>query len=168
MLIALFIYLGAGQEGNEIKIQAALRKVRAEDAYNREALVLGAGQPVSHVVDIMMTSPQSDFAVQVGNQLVGVVTRDRVIAALKESKLDVPISSIMDRDVLRVAPDHSLYEVRQEMAQANKTLVAVFDDATYLGLITLEDISEAFLILAATPGKSRQFSSDPGPHGRHP
>jgi Zn-dependent protease/CBS domain-containing protein len=167
VLIAIFIYLGAGQEGSEIKIRAALRNVRAEDAYNREALVLGAGQPVNHVVDIMMTSPQSDFAVQVGSQLVGVVTRDRVVTALKENKLDVPIGNIMDRDVLRVAPDHSLYEVRQEMAQANKTVAAVFDGATYLGLITLADISEAFLILAASPDRSRRFGNDPEPESRH-
>lgn len=151
LLIAVFIYVGAGQEGNEVMVRNALRGVCVREAYNKRALALGAGQRVSEVVDLMLTSYQTDFAVMVGSQLVGVVTRDRVVAALRAAQGDVPVSEIMTREVLRVPPDISLYEVRRQMAERGTRVAAVFDGPIYLGLVSLEDISEAFLLLAATP-----------------
>lgn len=151
MLIALFVYVGGDQEGNEVLVRRALREVCAGDAYNKRALVLGPAQRVSEVVDIMLTSYQPDFAVMVGRKLAGVVTRERVVAALKQGLSEAPVSQIMERDVLRVPPDISLYEVRRRMAEEGTSVAAVFDGDRYLGLLSLADISEAFLLLAATP-----------------
>lgn len=155
ILIAVFIYVGAGQEASEVRLRQTLRRTPAGDAYNRNVMVIGAGQPVAEVVNTMLTSYQSDFAVMVGHQLVGVLTRERVLSALRAGHVGAPVGEIMDRDVLRVSATDSLYEVRLKMVQMEKSVAAVFDDRDFLGLLSVADISEAFLLLEASHLKSR-------------
>ncbi len=146
-LVAFFIFAGAGHEQAEEQARSVLSTLRVGDAYNKFALTLAPGDQVSRVVDYILTSYQPDFAVLQGTQLLGVVTRQDVLSALATDDRDPYVAGIMERDVLKVQAVESLDEVRRAMTEGGKRLVAVYDGERYLGLVSLEDLSEALLVV---------------------
>ena len=148
ILIAVFVFFGAGQETATADSKTVLTTRRVGDAYNKNALTLVVGDRVSKVVDYLLTSHQPNFAVMQGSNLLGIVTRDDVLRALATSTIDLYATEIMERDVLKVESSKTLQDVSETMAQNGKRVVAVYDNSNYLGLVGIEDISEAFTILA--------------------
>ncbi len=65
VLVAVFIFLGAGQENARAESKTVLTTLKIGDAYNKHALTLQIGDRVSKVVDYILTSYQPDFAVTV-------------------------------------------------------------------------------------------------------
>jgi Zn-dependent protease/predicted transcriptional regulator len=147
-LVAIFIFLGAGQENAEGQVHTMLTTRRVGDFYNRHALTLEVGDRVSKVANYILTSYQPDFAVMQSGQLLGVITRDDVLRALGSDTRDLYVTGVMKRDVVRLTHLMTLEEARQAMMGNNVRVAAVYESETYLGLISLEDISEAFAVIA--------------------
>ncbi len=55
----------------------------------------------------------------------------------------------MRRDVVSVDAGSTLDDVRRVMGEQGARLVAVHDGATYLGLVGIEDLAEAYAVLQA-------------------
>ncbi|BCX02787.1 MAG: protease [Candidatus Roseilinea sp.] len=146
-LIALFIFFGAGQERGLAEARTVLNTLRVGDAYNKHALNLQVGDRVSTVVEYILTSYQPDFAVMQGSNIIGVITRNDVLRTLATDSADRYVTEIMQREFLRVEAHKSLDEVREVLMENGVQLAAVFDGPRYLGLVSLDDISEAFTVL---------------------
>ncbi len=146
VLIAVFIFSGAGQEQTARQVRTVLATLRVGDAYNKHALTLAVGDRVSKVVDYILTSYQPDFAVMQGSRLLGIVTRDDVFRTLNTESGDVYVTGIMRREVMRAEPHETLEDVSSRMAQAQQRIVAVYEGETYLGLVSIEDIGEALAL----------------------
>lgn len=146
ILIAVFIFFGAGQENAQGQARTVLTTLRVGDAYNKHALTLVIGDRVSKVVDYILTSYQPDFAVLQGGRLLGIVTRADVLRALATETDDLYVTSIMRREVVRVPADATLDEVSQTMSERDERIVAVYAGEEYLGLVSIEDIAEALTI----------------------
>ena len=146
VLIAVFVFMGAGQERAEEQARTVLTTLRVGDAYNRYALTLAPGDHVSKVVDFILTSYQPDFAVMQGSGLLGVVTRDDILKTLATEVTDLYVAGIMKRDVLTVQATQGLDEVRRLMAEKGERIVAVKSGENFLGLGSAEDIGEALVV----------------------
>lgn len=157
VLVAVFIFFGAGQENVAGQAQTVLTTQRVGDAYNKHALTLEANDRLSTVVDYILTSYQPDFAVLQGNTLVGVVLRSHVLQAMASNQQDISIATVMDRKILRVEASASLDDVRQTLAGNQTQIAAVYDGSAYLGLVSLDDIAEALMLL-----RFRQDQQQPG------
>ncbi|MCS7061206.1 MAG: site-2 protease family protein [Anaerolineae bacterium] len=148
VLIAVFVFFGAGQETAMAESKTVLRTRRVGDTYNRHAITLNIGDRVSRVVDYLLTSYQPDFAVMQGSRPIGIITRADVLRSLSEAINDAYVTEIMRRDFVKVEADRPLDEVQQIMAEHNQRVVAVYEGDHFLGLVSIEDISEAFTILS--------------------
>lgn len=157
VLVAVFVFFGAGQENAVTQARTHLSTMRVGDAYNRHVLTLRAGDDLGRVVDYILTSYQPDFAVLFGHRLLGVVTRETVLRALPQTPLETPVTQLMERDVLHVDAGANLDDVRQALGEQARRIAAVYRDDEYLGLISREDIAEAFAVLAASPGRMHPF-----------
>ena len=147
-LIAIFIFTGAGQESSEAQARTVLDTLRVRDAYNRHAISLTVSDRMSKVVGHILTSYQPDFAVTQGDRLLGIITREDVLRALNTETSDLYVTQMMRRDFVRVNADQSLHEVRDIMSEKGARTVAVYDNEQFLGLVSLEDIAEAFTVLS--------------------
>jgi Zn-dependent protease/predicted transcriptional regulator len=146
VIVALFVFMGAGQERAEEQARTVLTTLRVGDAYNKHALVLSPGDHVSKVVDYILTSYQPDFAVVQGKTFLGVVTRDDVLKALATETNDLYVAGIMRREVLTVDARQGLDEVRRLMGEKGERIAAVNDGDAFLGLVSVEDIGEALVV----------------------
>ena len=146
-LIAVFIFFGAGMESFQAQARTVFHTLRVGDAYNKYALTLSPGDRVSIVVDYILTSYQPDFAVVLGDRLLGVVTRKDVMQTLATRPDDPYVAEIMNREVVRVEAGDALDAVQQRMGSEGVRLVAVYAGERYLGLVSREDLSEALQVL---------------------
>ncbi len=149
VLLSAIIFMSASSTAAEERGHAVLSSHRVGDACNRHALVLSEHERVSTVISYILTSYQPDFAVVRGAQLLGVVRRAHVVHSLALRAGDPEVATIMS-PVPRVDARHSLADVRQALAEAGAPVAAVFDRATFIGLVSLEDIAEAETVLAFT------------------
>lgn len=152
VLVAVFIFFGAGQEQQDTQARTVLHTRCVGDAYNKHVHTLSVGDRVSKVIDYILTSYQPDFAVIQDNKLIGIVTREDMLRAMatKDSEIYIPdayVTVIMQRDIVKVDASASLDEVRQVMQEQSTRIVAVYSGDTYLGLVSKNDIQEAFVVL---------------------
>jgi Zn-dependent protease len=146
-LVAVFVFVGASQETNAAQAKTVLVTRKVGDAYNKHSITLQNGDRISRVVDYLLTSYQPDFAVTFGSRLLGVVTREDVMKALAMQPNDCYVSEIMTRDVFKLSADDTLDTARDKMGEKNVRVAAVYDGEQFLGLVSQEDISEAFAVL---------------------
>lgn len=160
VLVAVFVFFGAGAETAHAESKTVLQTLRVGDAYNRHALVLHPADRLGRVVDYILTSYQPDFAVKMGRGLLGVVTREDALNALDGAADDPPVTGLMHREVLRVEAGMSLHEVREALARGGERIAAVYAGDSFLGLVSIEDIAEAFVVL-----RHLQARREPGATG---
>jgi Zn-dependent protease/predicted transcriptional regulator len=147
VLVAVFIFVGATQETAVAESKVVLTTRRLGDAYNRHVITLQNGDRLSRVVDYLLTSYQPDFAVLFGKKLLGIVTREDVMRALASQPADLYVSEIMKREVVNLDANLNLDEAREQLGEQGARVAAVYDGENFLGLISMEDIQEAFSVL---------------------
>jgi CBS domain-containing protein len=143
LVVALFIFLGAGAERGQSELQSALKGLRVGDAYNRHALTLRPEERVSIAADYILTSYQPDFAVLEEGKPVGIITRTEVLQALARGESSLSVAAVMQPVELRVDVALPLDAVRQLMVERTVRVAAVFDGVDYRGLVSLDDLAEA-------------------------
>jgi Zn-dependent protease/predicted transcriptional regulator len=156
VVIALFVFMGAGQERAEEQARTVLTTLRVGDAYNKHALTLAPGDHVSKVVDYILTSYQPDFAVLQGRSFLGVVTRDELLKTLATETADLYVAGVMRREVLAVEASQGLDEVRRLMGEKGERIVAVKQGDDFLGLVSVEDIAEALVVSSFVQMRDRR------------
>lgn len=156
VVVAFFVFMGAGQERAEEQAREVLTTLRVGHAYNRHALTLAPGDHVSKVVDYILTSYQPDFAVLQGRTFLGVVTRDDVLKALATEVNDLYVAGVMRREVLRVDESQGLDEVRRLMGEKGERIAAVDRGDEFLGLVSMEDIAEALVVSSFVQMRDRR------------
>ncbi len=152
LLIAFFVYVGGGAEREAVESRAVLRHHQASEALPRDAVNLYASEELSRAVDLIMNSYQTDFAVfDLSGSFIGVLTRARLIHALREQGADARVVDVMlpAAEIPVCAPTTSLADVWEKMTTSGKRVAAVFENRQFLGLITLDDIAEVLHVLAA-------------------
>ncbi len=151
VLIAVFVFFGAGQEvtaANSARSRSLLDTRKVGDAYNKHALSLAMGDKLSTVVDFILTSYQPDFVVMQGTRPIGIVTRQDVIRSLAGLKYDAYVTEVMSREMVQIDAEKSLDEARLALQESGKRVATVNRSGAYLGLVSLEDIQEAMAILS--------------------
>jgi len=151
ILVALFVYAGATQEGHLVQLKTALAGLRVRQAYSHSPRVVSPDDPLSHAVDLMLEGFQSDFPVCDEGRLVGMLTRTGVLRGLKEYGPQVPIREVMQREFLIAGPEDDLFDVQQRMSEVGAEVVPVVDAGTFLGLLTRQDLEEAYRLVTVYP-----------------
>jgi Zn-dependent protease/CBS domain-containing protein len=148
-LIGGFVFLGATQERMGIEANSALRGVRAGDVCAPNALVLSPGDPLGGAVELMMRSPQHNFAVVHGPSVVGMLSREEALRALRQHGAGAYVAGVMQRELVEVDAGTSLDEVRNRLIELEGKPVLVRGATGYLGLLGLEDMGRVGSIAAA-------------------
>ncbi len=173
LLIAFFVYIGAGAERDSVESKAVLRNVLAREALTPSAINLYSSERVSRAVDLIMNSYQTDYPVRdLASKFVGVLTRARLIYALKNDGPDTRVVDVMlpaDR-IPTCSSTDDLSKVWESITGTGVRAVAVKDGGDFKGLITIDDITEVFQVLGAamdggTPLRGAGHDSDDAAKG---
>ncbi len=167
LLVAFFVYVGGRGELEAVQSRYVLKDFSARQAVNKDARVLYTSEPISRAVDYIMTTYQGDFPVHdLGNNLVGVLTRPRLVATLRGQGQDGRIVDVMipRARVPVTGGDTTLADVWEQMLEAGSRVIIVQDQDQFLGLITLDDISELIQVMGAAKEREDTIAGGPGGH----
>lgn len=149
-VIAFMVFMGARAELVGVTTRDALEGRTAGELCNRGALTLAPGDTIDAALGLLLRSPQRDFGVVLGEQLLGVLTREHVLSALMAAGGSRYVAGLMQRDVLRVPASMPATQLRERLLGGEGRVACVFEEERLVGLVSLEDLAEAALLLSAS------------------
>ncbi|MEA3375507.1 MAG: site-2 protease family protein [Chloroflexota bacterium] len=157
ILIAVFVYAGAAQEGRMTRIQEILEGMKVRQAFSREVQSISPHDPVSRAADLTLESFQADFPVCDEGQIVGLLTHTDIIRALQRHQPNTPVEEVMKTDFPVLRLEDGLFEVHQQMQQSGLNALPVIEDEQFAGLLTSRDVSEAYQLLSISQELRKQL-----------
>ncbi len=155
ILVAFLVYAGAAQEGRMVQVKLALAGLRVGQVFSRGVRTVSPTDSLGAAVDLMLEGLQADFPVCEEGQLVGLVTRADLLRGLKEHGPQALIGQVMRRRFPIAAPQDDLFEVRERMLQAHLEALPVVEEGKFLGLLTQQDLNEAYALVSIRPNLLR-------------
>jgi Zn-dependent protease/CBS domain-containing protein len=151
-LIAFFIFVAGGQEGEAAQARSLLRRVQASQALSTNHIALAPTATIGQVASMMLTAPQANFAVldPADGKLLGVATSASIAVAMQRDEWQRGITEVMHpaASIPTIAPTATLDEVQAKLSGASTQFVAVSDGLHFKGLITANDIYRIFRFLS--------------------
>ena len=151
IFIAIFIYLGADQEGRMVEVKSVLEDMQVRQAMSHPVQTLTPTDTVTRAVELILQGLQADFPVLEDDRLVGMLTEGDVLSALHKQGADVLVGQVMRRQFVVARPEETLVEVQGQMSAARLRTVPVVERDRVVGLLTAQDINEAYRLLKVLP-----------------
>jgi Zn-dependent protease/CBS domain-containing protein len=146
VFVALFVYLGASQEGAAARGRILTTGFPVRAAMITDFRTIQHGATIRDAGNLLLATSQHDFPVMHGESVVGLLTRARLVRAMLTEGPDGYVAGAMDRDYIRLAPDAPLAEVLPQVSTPGACALVMDADDRLLGMVTSENISE-FLLL---------------------
>ncbi len=151
VIVAVFIFFGAQAEGRGDEMKGVLEDLRVAQAVNVEVETARPEQSIGELAARLFHTYQADFpVVSHDGSVLGVVTRDRLISLLGQHGPEFPVSEAMRVDVPTGSLTDSVYDVFQRMQSSGSRVMPIVEQGRFVGMVSLEDIGEAFALLSAT------------------
>lgn len=168
LFIALFVFIGAGQEAAAVQMRSAFDGVPVGRAMIRDFRALRPTDPLSRAVELLLDGHQQDFPVLAGpGEMPGILTRADLLRALASGRTDRPVQDITRTSCGTAHPRDLLDGVFRRMQETGCPAVPVVEvDGTLVGMVTLENVGELAMVQAAL-SRSRSSRSKNGPPATH-
>jgi Zn-dependent protease/CBS domain-containing protein len=149
VFIALFVWMGAGEEASMVKMKRSINGIPVMRAMLTDFETLSPGDTLAQVTKLILAGSQHDFPVIQDDRVIGIVDRDTFMSALSARGQSVPVVEVMRRDIAEI-DSHDMIETALERLQENglKTL-PVTHNRELVGLLTTENITEYLMIRSA-------------------
>lgn len=139
-VVAVFVFIGAGQEVREQQFAHVLDAIEVQDAINPYAPRLTPATTLADAVAVLTMTHWDAFAVEQHGRIVGVATRKAILEAASREGAYGYVAGIIEREVPTVAPGERLEAARVVMSGRGVPYVAVVRDGAFLGLLTEADL----------------------------
>ncbi len=152
ILIAIFIFSAARQEGQMAKMRRVLGDITVRQAFSTQGSSLTSRSTLREAISLTMSSFQSDFPVRDDERLLGVLTSKRLAEALRKAGPDELVAQFMRTDLDPVSPDEKLYIAQQLLSEAGADALPVMEGEQFLGLVTARDVRKVYRLASRLPG----------------
>ncbi len=146
ILIAFFIFIGAGQESTAIKYNFLLKDVSVGDVMAKNVMTISPNTPIREVIDLMYTTKHLGFPVMDRGHLAGMVTLADVHKIPPLDREAMQARDIMTRDVITLAPQAPVIDGLMLMSRHNIGRIPVMEEDRLIGLVTRTDIMKVIEI----------------------
>lgn len=154
VFIAFFVWVGAAQEASSVQMKHSLAGIPVARAMITDFRTLSPHDPLSRAVELILRGTQQDFPVLEQGQVVGILTRADLLAALARRGEEELVGAVMQRDFEVVDSHEMLESVLQRLQECQCHTMPVVHDDELVGLLTTENLGE-FLMIQAALGTSR-------------
>ena len=154
LLVAVFVFFGARAEANMVQVTSSLSGMQVQDAMMTNFRVLRADDALGLAAEELIHGSQQDFPVVDDNQVVGLLTRDDLVAALGAGGASRRVGEVMRPNCSVVSATDQLEKPYEILRAENCSTVPVVREGHLVGMITLENILEWVMINSALRQKS--------------
>jgi len=152
MLIAVFIFIAAGQEAAMVTQQEATKDLLVRDAMLTQFHSLRPSDLLRDAVTHLLAGSQHDFPVlDERGDVMGILSRKRLVSALAEFGPGHPAQLVMEPCAEPVTSLQSLATALELLNSSPCPAIPVVDATSgrLIGLLTTENIGEMLMIRAA-------------------
>jgi CBS domain-containing protein len=146
LFVAFFVYVAAGEEASSVQAEVAFEGSPVRAAMMTGFTALAPADTLNRAVELLLAGAQHDFPVLVGEQVVGVLPRQTLVAALAAQGPETPVQSVMLPAAAPVAAQSPLSEAFRRMNDEEVNLLPVVEDDHLVGLLTAENLGEFLMI----------------------
>lgn len=161
LFIALFVWIGAGQEASFAQMKTALNGITVRDTMITDFQHLHEAHTLAHVVDLILQGSQQDFPVlSDAGDISGVLTRGALLKALAQADQAAPVSSVMSRDFRTADEEEMLESAVVQLQESECKTLPVLRRGQLVGLLTMDNVGEFLMIQAALDAKRARQATD--------
>lgn len=153
VLIAIFVWMGAGQESQGAQVKHTLGGATVGQAMTRSPQVLRVNDSLSKAVELTLTTSQADFPVLEwgSNRVAGLLSEIDLLRGLQSLGAGAAVREVMRSRIAFVAPDEPLHAAQQKMLMGRTRALPVLNpEGELIGLLTADDINEAYRLMAVS------------------
>ncbi len=147
MLIGVFLFLAAQMEERSVLFQSVLQQVKLEQVMLTDFAMLSPADTLEDALEKAVHSLQDDFPVVRGGELVGVISRQNIVQALR-SEGNASVQSAMKRGFNVAQRTDTLASVFRKLTGPSPSMLSVTDENRLVGIVTLQSLTHNMALLA--------------------
>lgn len=151
VLVALFVYLGAGAEAAAVETRLVGEGLNVAQMMVTDFRTIPIHATLSTAVELLLSGEQREFPV-VDNlgRTEGLLTRENLISGLHARGPSSTVAEAMTAPVPTVAPTLGFQEALTQLRSSRLPALPVVDGGALVGLLTLDNVTDLLLVRRAT------------------
>jgi Zn-dependent protease/predicted transcriptional regulator len=155
ILIGVFVIFGAQTEYEYTRSRSLISGITTGDIMMHNFTPLHPLQTIGDAIKVLLNGRENKFVVIDNGVLTGVITKNDIIRGLQSSGDQALIQHYMTPHPVTVQADMPLQNAYDMMVQQRFSLLPVMKNGQLVGLLDMDNIAEALMILQA----KKDFSS---------
>lgn len=149
MLVGFFLFLAVQIEDRTLMFHSVIESVRLEEIMLTDFSTLSPADTLEDALQKAVHSLQDDFPVIRGSDMVGVISRQAILRALRDQGNGY-VQSAMQRAFETGSRSDSLAAAFRKITAHNSTIIPVVDESRLVGIVTLQNLMHSMGLLAET------------------
>lgn len=154
-MVGVIIFSAAQLEERALVFQSVLDNVRLEEVMLTDFATLSPADTLQDALDKAVHSLQDDFPVVRGSDMVGVISRQRILDALR-SEGNGYVQAVMSKIFDVSLRNDSLGSAFRKLTARSSSIIPVVEDERLIGIVTLQNLMHSMALLA----ESRKLRRD--------
>ncbi len=158
-MIGVIVFSAAQLEERALLFQSVLDNVSLEEVMLTDFATLSPADTLEDALDKAVHSLQDDFPVVRGSDMVGVISKQRILEALR-AEGNGYVQAVMNKIFEVSLRKESLGTAFRKLTARNSSIIPVVEDQRLIGIVTLQNLMHSMALLA----ESRKLRRDNPEH----
>jgi Zn-dependent protease/CBS domain-containing protein len=154
-MVGVIIFSAAQLEERAVIFQSVLDNVRLEEVMLTDFATLSPADTLEDALDKAVHSLQDDFPVVRGSDMVGVISKQRILEALRVEGNGY-VQAVMNKLFEVSIRQESLASAFRKLTARNLSIIPVVEEERLVGIVTLQNLMHSMALLA----ESRKLRRD--------
>ena len=146
-MVGLIVFSAAQLEERAIVFQSVLDNVRLEEVMLTDFATLSPADTLEDALEKAVHSLQDDFPVVRGSDMVGVISKQRILEALRIEGNGY-VQEVMTKIFEVSMRKESLGTAFRKLTARNSSIIPVVEDQRLVGIVTLQNLMHSMALLA--------------------
>ena len=146
-MVGIIIFSAAQLEERAVIFQSVLDNVHLEEVMLTDFATLSPADTLEDALEKAVHSLQDDFPVVRGSDMVGVISRQRILEALRMEGNGY-VQAVMNKIFEVSVRQDSLASAFRKLTSRNLSIIPVVEDQRLVGIVTLQNLMHSMALLA--------------------
>lgn len=154
-MVGVIVFFAAQLEERALVFQSVLDNVRLEEVMLTDFATLSPADTLEDALEKAVHSLQDDFPVVRGSDMVGVISKQRILDALR-AEGNGYVQAVMNKIFEVSLRQDSLGSAFRKLTARNSSIIPVVEEERLIGIVTLQNLMHSMALLA----ESRKLRRD--------
>lgn len=155
VFIALFVWIGAGQESGAAHMNTAISGIPVREAMVTDFKHLNHDDRLEKAVSMTLAGTQTDFPVMREGNVAGVLTQTGLLSALRSHGDQTEVAEVMQQSFATIEAGEMLENAFQKLSHCKCHTIPVIRKGRLVGLLTMDGVGEFVRFQSAQKHKTR-------------